>query len=332
MQEHENLLSIRLDGKAVGPGRISVSHLLRLLSQLNKVLIRSGQVLKGEADSLRKGPKEKQLKDIVALDLVKLTHGSPAVVLGLERKCPLQYSLPGMDHGLEIIEKAIAGLHQVQQDDNTLPPGYDTGVLMAWRDMGVLLEQGVSEIRFTLNHRPQRLETRFTPDGYRRLQQRIKGPQINIRTIEGRLLMADFKEHGTRCRVHPSVGDPVLCLFNEEQKEEVLENILYYVKVIGEAKEDPVTGKITSIKLHDIERLEDREDEGVDLLPKGSPLPMAFWQSPSIEELAAAQGVQPISNFENILGDFWPEDESVEEFIACVDHWRDDDSTQEKRK
>jgi len=60
--------------------------------------------------------------------------------------------------------------------------------------------------------------------------------------------MADFKEHGTRCRIHPSVGEPIICLFDEMQKEEVLENILFYVRIIGEAKEDPITGKSIALR------------------------------------------------------------------------------------
>ena len=144
-----------------------------------------------------------------------------------------------------------------------MPEGCDAGVLLAWRDAGVLFRKGVSSIQFTLNHRKTSLITPFTPQGFERILERIKGPQTNIRTIEGRLLMTDFKEHGARCRVHPSVGEPVLCLFDEEQKDEVLENILQYVRIVGEAVEDPVTSKITSIKIHDIDRLEDRENEAV---------------------------------------------------------------------
>ena len=121
------------------------------------------------------------------------------------------------------------------------------------------------------------------------------------------LLMADFKEHGTRCRVHPSVGDPVFCLFDENQRDEVLENILHFVKIIGEAKEDPATGKITSIKIHDIQRLEDREEEAADLLPKGTPIPTDFWKSPTIEELAESQGVRPLNDVSLLFGT-WPDD------------------------
>jgi hypothetical protein len=121
--------------------------------------------------------------------------------------------------------------------------------------------------------------------------------------------MADFKEHGTRCRVHPAAGDPVLCLFDEEQKDEVLEDILQYVRVVGEAKEDPVSGKITSIKIHDIERLEDREGEAADLLPQGTPISQCFWESPTLDELAASQNVRPMANVRALFGT-WPGEEN----------------------
>jgi hypothetical protein len=209
--------------------------------------------------------------------------------------------------GREALERSLLGLAAVQEEGAVLPPAFDTGVLLAWRDVGLLFNQGVREIRFTLNGTARPIEVSYTPEGYERVQERIAGPQVRMRAIEGRLLMADFKEHGTRCRVHPSAGPPVLCLFNEQQKDEVLENILHYVRVIGEAKEDPDSGKITSIKLADIQRLEAREDTQKDLLPVGEPLPTDFWASPTIEELAQTQGVVPLTDVTSLFG-IWPGD------------------------
>lgn len=147
----------------------------------------------------------------------------------------------------------------------------------------------------------------YSFDGHERVQERIVSLQAQMRTIEGRLLMADFEEHGTRCRIHPSAGPPILCLFTEDQKDEVLENILHYVRVIGEAKEDPETGKITRVKMADIQRLEDREDVRGGLLPVGSPPPTDFWASPTIEELAHAQSVEPMADVNSLFGT-WPGD------------------------
>jgi len=304
MKDDDPLLKIRFDGEAVGPGRIPVTHLLSFLANMNKALQRTGRVLAGEAESLRRGPQPRSIKEEIALDLVLLTHGSPAAVLGFERR-QADAALPGMDMGLDILEKALVGLTAVQAADDILPPGYDTGVLMAWRDAGTLFSKGITSINFTLNHRETPLTTNLSPEGFARIQQRIKGPQTNIRTIEGRLLMADFKEHGTRCRVHPSAGEPVLCLFDEAQRDEVLDDILRYVRIVGEAKEDPLTGKIASIKIHDIERLEDREGEASDLLPQGTPISRNFWDSPTLDELAQEQNVRPMADVRALFGT-WP--------------------------
>ncbi len=308
MNKHEPLLQARFDGASIGSGRIPVSHLVNFLSDMSKAFQRTGRVLLGHAGSVHPGRQPRNVSEEVALELVLLSHGSPATIIGFER-CRSQRSFPGMEFGLEIIEKALSGLKQIQESGEAMPEGCDAGVLMAWRDVGILFRKGVNSIRLTLNHGEKPLITTFTPEGFERIQERIKGPLINIRTIEGRLLMADFKEHGTRCRVHPSVGNPVLCLFDEEQKDEVLENILQYVRLVGETREDSVTGKITSIKIHDIDRLEDREYESADLLPKGTPISRHFWESPTLDELAHSQNIQPVADVQALFGT-WPGDEN----------------------
>jgi hypothetical protein len=319
MNHDSPLLTLRFEGAAVGPGRISMTQLLSFLGNMNKAFVRTGRILSGETGSMSRGSPKRSIKEEVALDLVLLTHGSPAAVIGFERRS-VQTSLPGLDFGNEVFEKAIAGLAVVQGSDESLPMGYDAGVLMAWRDAGVLFSQGIESISLTLNHRAAPLTARYTAEGCVRIQKRIQGPQTNIRTIEGRLLMADFKEHGTRCRVHPSVGEAVLCLFDEAQKDEVLEDILRYVRIVGEAQVDPLTDKIASIKIRDIERIEDREDEAIHLLPQGIPLSQDFWESPTLDELAQAQDVSPMRDARALFGT-WPGDVD-DGFEAAIDDLR----------
>jgi hypothetical protein len=50
--------------------------------------------------------------------------------------------------------------------------------------------------------------------------------------------------------------------------------------------------------------------------------PTDFDSLPDIEALARAQGVSSNTSFEELLGDFWPEDESVEDFLAARERWR----------
>lgn len=325
MSGRDPLLKIRFEGKAVGSGTIPVPHLLRFLSGMDKALQRTGWVLQGKSESVRRGQPPKKVKQNLEFDLVQLTHGSPAAVLGFERRQTTMH-LPGMDFGLEVLKRAIGGLATVQEIalEEPLPEGCDNGVLKAWRDAGTLFRRGIAKIEFTLRRQDTPISTVFTPKGFRRIQVHIQGPLTNMRTIEGQLLMADFKERKTRktcCRVHPSVGDSVLCLFDEEQKEEVLSDLLHYVRVIGETEEDPVSGKIKSIQIHDIERLEESEDESVDLSPQGAMFSQNFWESPSLEELAKAQGVKPMEDVRDLFGT-WPGevDDGFEEWIDELRH------------
>lgn len=46
-----------------------------------------------------------------------------------------------------------------------------------------------------------------------------------------------------------------------------------------------------------------------------------------LEALAEEQNVPPVADADDLVGgDFWPEDESVDEFVAAVREWRDDDA------
>jgi hypothetical protein len=43
--------------------------------------------------------------------------------------------------------------------------------------------------------------------------------------------------------------------------------------------------------------------------------------------LAREQGVKPVERFEDLLGDFWPEDESVDEFLEARRQWQREGAT-----
>jgi len=55
---------------------------------------------------------------------------------------------------------------------------------------------------------------------------------------------------------------------------------------------------------------------------RAEPVPYASSGQPSIEQLMAEQGTGPITDVSVLHGDFWPEDESVEEFVATIREWR----------
>jgi hypothetical protein len=57
-----------------------------------------------------------------------------------------------------------------------------------------------------------------------------------------------------------------------------------------------------------------------------------FYASPTVEELIAQQGKGPISDPTILLGDFWPEDEPVEAFLAALREWRGHERPDEARR
>jgi hypothetical protein len=46
---------------------------------------------------------------------------------------------------------------------------------------------------------------------------------------------------------------------------------------------------------------------------------------PSIQELVAEQGTEFRANPAELLGDFWPEEESIEDFLRALHEWRGHD-------
>ena len=324
MNEQDPLLKIRFEGGVIGPGKIPVVHLLRFLSNLNKALHRVGRVLQGDAKSIRKGRPPRSIEGEVELDLVLLSEGSPAAVLGFDRRKSDSF-LPGMDFGEEVLNQALKGLDAVQESSvhESLPTGYDSGVLKAWREAGTIFGQGIDKVDFTMGGLERKIQTSFTPDGLMRLQERIRRPQTNVRMIEGRLLMADFKEQRTRCRVHPSAGDPVHCIFDESQKDEVVGSILRYVRIVGESTEDPTSGQVTTIKIHDIECLGDRRGGDIGQVEHVPALSQSFWDSPTLENLAQSQDVRPMTDLQALAGT-WPGevDDGFEKAIDDLRHSR----------
>jgi hypothetical protein len=48
---------------------------------------------------------------------------------------------------------------------------------------------------------------------------------------------------------------------------------------------------------------------------------------PSIEELVAEQGTRFPADPAELLGDFWPEEESIEDFLTALHEWRGHDKS-----
>ena len=62
------------------------------------------------------------------------------------------------------------------------------------------------------------------------------------------------------------------------------------------------------------------QNEATDLLPRGTPISQSFWKSPTIQELARTQNVQPMADVRVLFGT-WPDDED-DGFEAAIDQLR----------
>jgi hypothetical protein len=60
---------------------------------------------------------------------------------------------------------------------------------------------------------------------------------------------------------------------------------------------------------------------------RSQPFPLVVKTPEEIEALLAQHGVKPIADPKELRGDFWPEDESIDEFIATIRRWRREGTT-----
>lgn len=306
----EPILFIRAKGIATKDGSIPLQDLIQLGKHIQSAVERVARVLVGQADSRKAGRKPKEIKSSCPLEVVALNRGSFEIALDLPRE-----KFENMDLGIAAVEKLADGMSKISSNGDPLPSGYDAGVLHSLKDMGRILDKGIDEIEIETRTRQIRGVYTFNRDTYKRVTGKIRGPVISLRSIEGRLFMADFHGELERCRIHPPMGEPVTCQFDESLEDTVYEHLRGFVRITGETKEDPVTGRISSIMIKDIEPvlMEGKEFEKI--------TPEEFWQEKSLDQLASEQGVIPIRQLEDIWGkgaELWADSEDFESFLEAA--------------
>jgi hypothetical protein len=315
---NKTILTVHLEGPAVKEGRIALRDLVHFGRQFQISLERTARVLSGQV-SVQRGQPPVDLRWTCALDVIALQEGSFSLTMELHRT---QSMFPGFDLGEQALEHLIEGLEVVRSPGHELPMGYDLGVLVAWRDLGRLFDHGIERLNFDL-HTP-RVQCRVVHDYalHRRVVERIEGPLEDQIVREGRLLMADLKESGLRCRLHPPAESPIHCSFDEAMTEEIINSLRHYVRIRGPAEIDPLTGRVRKMEIRGLEILDWDEEKAVPVETRAVAEPGLFWAGYDVATLAEEQGVQPVQNMDDLWGDFWPEDESVDVFIETIRRWR----------
>lgn len=308
-------LVVRLEGLAVEKHRIALRDLVLLGTHLQSAVDRVARILIGQRESTRPGRTPSEIVDCCTLQLLALREGSLALVCDLAER---EQSTLFPDLGEEALEVLIEGIGWLD-DGKTLPKAFDSGVLLAVREGGKLLDRGIDRISFELKTRHGEKRASYTQAVHAKVVERIQRPTENRRAVEGRLLMGDFKESALRCRLHPAMGRPISCEFGEAQKDAVLAALTKYVRLFGETLE--VKGDVTSMIIEDIEVMDAPPGGGAE-----GEVGAAFFDGVSdLAALASEQGVEPIGDLDRLVADFWPIDESADEFLAAVDGWRSED-------
>ena len=311
-------LTVHLEGRRVEEGRLAVDDLILLARAVQESIERVALTLLGVA-SLRPGRRPADVVDATRLEVIRFGPGQSAVLtLGLPQSSRAQqltaFEIAGTtDIGERAVQLFVSGLSALSAE-GPLPEGWDSGVLTAWREVFQLFDRGVEQIEIDAvgnePRNPWRLRTHIGRSQAEVIGALVRRPLRERRTLDGRLLMADFKERGLRCRIHPPLGGPVECTFSEHLREQVLRALTKHVRVSGEVTLDPESGRIRELAIDAIE---------LDELGSTAVGVAGFWDSPTIEELAAAQGVGPVTDVAALVADFWPPEMSVDEFMALVD-------------
>jgi hypothetical protein len=214
-----------------------------------------------------------------------------------------------MDLGEEATDKLVTGIRCIAKN-KTLPQEFDEGVLTTLRDAGRIMERGIDTVRINS-------ETNFGVKRAIYIQQTrnviirtIRNYQKEYAVIEGRLLGADVKEDKLRCRIEPSIGEPINCRFDETVTEQVIHLMRHFVQARGEATYEPITSKMISFYIRDLEPIQ--TDSGLT-----EALNSPFWRSKNFDELVTEQNIQPIEDLTRVTGG-WPKDEDIDQFLESI--------------
>jgi hypothetical protein len=303
-------LKVKVEGPGVHRKSIAIPDLLKICGAIQTAVHRQAEAMeKPSAQTLRRGPITASAQEECTLELVGIVGGSTGLVF---RYAKPQQPLPlpeTTDFGSDVIAKVaetvrdLGGRSQLTND-------VDAGVLDSLKELAEVLERKtISRIslnvpRYGGRHRPIRAV--LNAAARQRINALVKMPTRSRQTVEGRLEMADFKDAGKLCRIHPPIGPALQCSFDPELEDQVYGALRRPVRLTGTAKLNPNTGKPDELKIETIEILDELLLGAKD-----------FFASRSLEQLADAQGVRPLSNPDELKGG-WPDDENVDEFIETI--------------
>lgn len=300
-QEHAAQFTVKISGPAVGHGRLAMRDVSAVGRQIEQAIQRIAQVLYG-GQSSSQGRRPREIETSCRLYLVSWEPGSAIPGFALAEP-PAQASIFG-DVGTNSLKAFLDGIEQLsndQQDAMALPHGFDSGVLQACDGLTSVLDHGIDELSLSspdvIPGRTVRIAQR-TRDLVRALL--VEPSETGWVVKVGRLDVLNGHD-GLTGQLWEADGSRWTCQFRPEHEDLLPQAWRSTVTLTGEVTPDNRLA-VKRIALHGAVLNEDGAKE------------TAFWRSPSLDELAAAQQAEPIDDLDALTA-AWPEDEWFEDAL-----------------
>jgi hypothetical protein len=299
------LLKLRIEGPGIRAGAISVPDLVRICQATQDAVTRQAEAMRG-GQSLRPGPKSLEVYRECTLELAGIEKGSTVLPFNLA-KPQQQLPMPELTtFGREVVREVVTAVKSIGSR-KPRESGFEPGLLDSLSAMGEVLNKDVTKIEWIVPGNGKRsIRAVFDRRVREKVLERIKAPSTRTETVEGVLEMADFKEQDHKCRIHPLVGQPIVCTFTSEQEQEIYDALRKPVRICGTATINSNNSKVESVAIKSMGVIEQ--------LLIGA---KEFHSGRSLQQLAEAQGVEPLNNPKVLVGG-WPEGEDVDQFVEDI--------------
>ncbi|WP_434740266.1 hypothetical protein [Micromonospora sp. SH-82] len=286
-------LTLRAVGPATEGGRLPLAELSRLASGLQATLELLALSIAGKTTGVGRRPRE--IVDAVRLDFVGFRAGS--AVLDIARTGQLQIDEGVLEQALTALEE---GTNSLREQPDVRPPHFGPQVLNQLRS----LTGGISTSNVTRIELRQADRSRFViDDALHKAVRRTSFEKIaQESTVVGRLHTGDFSPATLRCRVDTYAGS-ILWDFDSDLRNAVLDAMDQMVMADGIAELEPNGVTIHILHLSNLRRIDTAE-------PK------------SLESLAQAQGITPVSSVEELRGESIGD---MSDFLAALRSARGED-------
>jgi len=300
---------VKVKGPKVRSARLAISDLAEIGIRTQQALKRIGRVLYGN-DSLRQGRDRADIEELCELFLVAWKPGSAIAELELGAP-PAQLSMFGYI-GEESVKSLVEGMAVIRDsdiDNAKLPAGFDRGVLQSCHALAKVLDHGIDAIDFTAKNGKVGAQCILDHSFRNRVEQLLSQPvDVSETARTGRL--EELNGHGSLTgRLWEPDATKWVCHFQREHLDRLPEAWMRTVRVVGQAIVEE--GKERILHVSSLVILDPELDEAT------SPPEATFWQSQSLEELAALQGVQPADDLDEISA-LWPQDDDADELIGHI--------------